>query len=188
MATKAHAEMLSVLKSRHREALDELVPLLYTELKAIAHRQLARTRSVDARDATIVTTALVNEAYLKLVDQSQGSWADRAHFLAVAAVAMRHILIDRARVMASQKRGGDQRQETFETGADSADRSSERLLEIDDALERLSHISPRLAKVVECRFYGGLSEEEIASALQITVRTVRRDWVKAKLLLRQSLT
>ncbi len=186
MADPTGTDVLTVLRGGDRESLDKLVPLLYDELKEIAHHHLDRHRRPDARDGTLATTALVNEAYLRLVDQSRAVWQDRAHFLAVSAVAMRHILVDRARARASQKRGGDFREETFET-ADSGDRSFDRLLEIDDALDRLALVAPRLARVVECRFYGGLSEDEIAEALGITVRTVQRDWVKAKSLLRRSL-
>jgi RNA polymerase sigma factor (TIGR02999 family) len=183
----ASADVLDLLRSRSSESLNELVPQLYAELKEIAHRHLARTRSTLARDGTLATTALVNEAYLKLVDQSRGEWADRAHFLAVASLAMRHILVDRARAHAARKRGGAMQEVTLDDDVDIAGWEPERLIEIDDALERLAEASPRLARVVECRFYGGMSEEEIASALDMTVRTVRRDWVKARMILQQSL-
>src|SRR5262249_34716264 len=150
---------------------------------AIAHRRLAARES----GGTLVTTGLVHEAYLKLVDQSSAEWRDRAHFLALASVAMRHVLIDRAKARSRLKRGGVRRQGPLEDAISTAEDQAESLLEIDDALDRLAHIDPRLARVVECRFYGGLTEEEIAEALGVTVRTVERDWAKARLLLRHSL-
>ncbi len=176
-------EVLEDLRGGGREALDRLLPLVYEELRAIAHRHLARDP-----DGTLVTTALVHEAYLKLVDQSNAQWRDRAHFFALASVAMRHILINRARDRASLKRGGVRQRITLDEEAIAVDDQAESLLEIDDALKRLAEVSPRLARVVECRFYGGLSQEEIAEALGITVRTVERDWNKARLLLRRALT
>jgi RNA polymerase sigma factor (TIGR02999 family) len=176
-------EVLDDLRSGGREALDRLLPVVYQELRAIAHRQLTRR----GRDGTLVTTALVHEAYLKLVDQSSAQWRDRAHFFALASVAMRHVLIDRAKARRSRKRGGDRAQVTLSDDAIAAGAQADFLLEIDDALDRLAEMSPRLARVVECRFYGGLSEEEIAEALGVTVRTVERDWAKARLLLRRAL-
>jgi RNA polymerase sigma factor (TIGR02999 family) len=177
-------EFLEGLQAGGREALDHLVPLVYAELRAIAHRHLA----VPGRAATLATTALVHEAYLKLVDQSGAQWRDRAHFFALASVAMRHILIDRARARAAAKRGGAARQHvTLEDDAAAIDAEAESLLEIDDALDKLSEASPRLARVVEYRFYGGLSDDEIAEVLGVTVRTVERDWAKARLFLRRML-
>ena len=133
------------------------------------------------------TTELVHEAYLKLVDQSQAEWRDRAHFLALASVAMRHVLVDRAKGRAAVKRGGDRRRVSFDEGRIGADDQSEALLQLDEALERLAAAEPRLARVVEYRFFGGLTEDEIAEALAITVRTVQRDWAKARMLLRRAL-
>jgi RNA polymerase sigma factor (TIGR02999 family) len=168
-----------------RDELDALVPLVYDELRRIAHRQLAGRG--DSSGATLATTALVNEAYLKLVDQSRAGWRDRAHFLALAAVAMRHVLTDRARARVALKRGGARRPVTLEEHAVADDAAPEALLEIDDALHRLAELDARLARVVELRFFGGMAEQEIAEALGVTVRTVRRDWVKARLLLRHAL-
>ena len=167
------------------ESLDRLVPLVYDELRAIAHRQVA----AHARGSTVETTALVHEAYLKLADQTGAAWRDRAHFFAVAAVAMRHILVDRARARASLKRGGDVRPVTLEDGAVAAAVDhADALLELDEALGRLAAIDPRLAHIVECRFFGGMREEEIAAALGVTTRTVQRDWAKARTLLRRVLS
>src|SRR5690349_2403718 len=141
---------------RERESLDRLVPLVYEELRQIAHRHLQRRDN--GADATLATTALVNEAYIKLADQSGGHWVDRAHFLALASVAMRHILIDRARARLAGKRGGSHIQVTLEDEALGHDDSPAAILEIDDALKRLATTDERLARVVECRFFGGLSE------------------------------
>ena len=180
-------EVLAALRSGNRETLDSLVPLLYDELRAIASRHLARGRRAGAQDGTLATTALVNEAYLKLVAQHDAQWRDRAHFLALVAVAMRQILIDRARARSADKRGGGAMDVTLDEHGLAVDQSPERLLEIDEALQRLAAVEPRMAQVVECRFFGGLSEEEIAEALSVTVRTVQRDWVKARALLRRAL-
>jgi RNA polymerase sigma factor (TIGR02999 family) len=130
---------------------------------------------------------LVHEAYLKLVDQSRAGWRDRAHFFALSSVAMRHILVDRARARATLKRGGARRRVTLDDATITVDDCAEMLLALDEALERLAAVEPRLAKVVEYRFFGGLSEREIAEALGITERTVERDWVKARMLLRRAL-
>lgn len=178
-----NTEILAELRSGRREALDLLLPVVYRELHDIAHRHLARRPP----GGTLVTTALVHEAYLKLVDQSDAQWRDRAHFFALASVAMRHVLIDRARARSTNKRGGAQFQITLDDDVLAVEDQTDVLLELDDALTRLAVTSPRLARVVECRFYGGLSEEEIAEALGVTVRTVERDWAKARMLLREEL-
>lgn len=179
----SRAEVLEALRSGRRDSLDRVLPIVYEELRAIAHRHLARRGHGD----TLVTTALVHEAYLKLVDASRAQWRDRAHFFALASVAMRQVLIDRAKARTALKRGGVRRKITLEDDAIAIDDQAESLLEIDDALNQLAAVSPRLARIVECRFYGGLSAEEIAEALGITVRTVERDWAKARMLLRHVL-
>jgi len=176
-------DLLTELRSGKHESLDRLVPLVYEELRVIAHRQLTAM----GRGGTLQTTALVHEAYLKLVDQSRAKLNDRAHFLAVASIAMRHVLVDRAKARAALKRGGDQRRITLDEEEIAVDDQPEALLQLHEALNQLALLQPRLARVVECRFFGGLSEEEIAQALDITVRTVQRDWVKARLLLRRAL-
>ena len=165
------------------ESLDDAVALAYRELRAVAHRRLR------ARDGmgTLTTTALVHEAYLKLADNSAHEWKDRAHFLALASVVMRHVLVDRARQVRALKRGGMDQRITFDDTQLCVETESSALLQLDDALEELAHFEPRLARVVECRFFGGLTEKETADALNITVRTVQRDWVKARVLLRRAL-
>jgi RNA polymerase sigma factor (TIGR02999 family) len=167
---------------RRRDRLDRLVALAYDELRAIAHRHLVARGAHDG-GATLDTTALVHEAYLRLVATRPGSWHDQAHFRAVASVAMRHILIDRARAHASNKRGAGCLHVALDAEAIAADDAPDVLLAIDSALDRLAELSPRLARVVELRFYGGFSDGETAVALGVTVRTVQRDWTKARMLL-----
>ncbi len=180
-------DVLTALRSGQRESFDQLVALAYDELRLIAHRHLAKRGQAGGKAGTLNTTALVNEAYLKLVNQANAHPADRAHFLAIAAVAMRHILIDRAKSRAALKRGGGDGVVTFNDDALAADDAPQALLDINEALTRVEAIDPRLARVVEYRFFGGLSEEEIAQALGVTVRTVQRDWAKARMLLRREL-
>ena len=176
-------DVLDALRSGRRESLDGLTAVLYDELREIAHRH----RQVAGNEASLVTTALVHEAYLKLVDQSRARWNDRAHFLALAAVAMRHILTDRARARLAAKRGGAHDVVTFDDETVASEDRPGALLQIHEALDRLAGLDSRLAHVVECRFFGGLTHEEIAVALGVTVRTVERDWSKARVLLRDLL-
>ena len=165
------------------EPLDQAVALAYRELRAIAHRRLMGRGA----GGTLSTTALVHEAYLKLADQSRAGWKDDAHFLALASLAMRHVLVDRARELATLKRGGMRQRVTLDEEQMSAEAEPDVLLQLDDALDRLAAFDQRLARVVECRFFGGLTEQETANALGLTVRTVQRDWVKARVLLRRAL-
>ncbi|HEU4995200.1 MAG TPA: ECF-type sigma factor [Gemmatimonadaceae bacterium] len=184
-ASTTPTDALPALQNVDQESLDLAVSRAYQELRAIAHRRLV------ARDGqgTLSTTALVHEAYLKLVEQSRAAWRDRAHFLAVASLAMRHVLVDRARERATVKRGGPNRNVTLddELVGGSVDDQADAVLQVNDALERLAAWEPRLARVVECRFFGGLTEAETAEALGLTQRTVQRDWVKARVLLRRAL-
>lgn len=174
-------QVLAALRSGAPDALDQIVTLTYQELRAIAHRRLAGR----GPGGTLSTTALVNEAYLKLVDHSHAGWQDRSHFLALASLAMRHVLVDRARERSALRRGGGRRQVTLDDEVTAVEDQSDALLQLNDALERLAAVDPRLARVVECRFFGGLTEAETAEALGITARTVQRDWVKARVLLRR---
>jgi RNA polymerase sigma factor (TIGR02999 family) len=177
------ADVLTDLRSGGPESLDRVVALAYHELRAIAHYRL----TARGPGGTLSTTALVNEAYLKLVDQSRAGWNDRAHFLALASLAMRHVLVDRARERSTLKRGGERRRIALDDAELSVDAEPETLVQLDDAMKQLAAFEPRLARVVECRFFGGLTEKETADALGLTVRTVQRDWVKARVLLRRVL-
>jgi RNA polymerase sigma factor (TIGR02999 family) len=165
-----------------RESIDGVVAAAYQELRAMAHRRLGRHDG-----GSLSTTALVHEAYLRLTDQSAAACGDRAHFLAVASLAMRYVLVDRARARMTMKRGGVDDHVTFDDEVMGADGQAEMVLDLNDALDRLAAWDPRLAQVVDCRFFGGLSESETATALGLTVRTVQRDWVKARILLRRTL-
>ena len=191
-AVHPHAvtDALGALRAGAPDAMDRLVPLVYAELTRIAHRQLG----LEATGHTLSTTALVHEAYLRLVDQRRAQWADRAHFFAVAAHAMRRVLVDHARRHRAMRRGGAHRQgvsldalEGVDVAALAVDDRADVLLALDDALDRLAAHDPRQARVVECRFFGGLTEAETAEALGVTPRTVARDWVKARILLRNAL-
>lgn len=168
--------LLLAWRAGDRDAFDRLFPLVYDQLRRIAHRQFGRERS----GHTLGTTALVHEAYLKLVDQTRAQLTDRAHFFAVAARAMRRILVDYARRHRAAKRGGPLGPVSLDDTALVADQRSDTLVALDGALTRLAEVDERLSRVVECRFFGGLTEEETAEALAVTARTVRRDWVKAK--------
>lgn len=157
-------------------AAESLFPLLYEELRRIAHRQLRGERP----GHTLCTTDLVHEAYVKLADQTRAQFASRAHFLAVAAQAMRRILVAYARKVGAEKRGGKWRRLDLDQVDIPIEERAEALVVLDGALDRLTALNPRLAQIVECRFFGGMTEEETATALGVTDRTVRRDWVKAK--------
>ena len=163
-------------------SLDALTQLAYHELRTVAHRHLS-ARGGLAADHTLDTTALVHEAYLKLASGSPGTWRDQAHFRAVASVAMRHILVDRARTRAAMRHGGGLKQVSLDEHAIANDDEPEMLLAIDAACARLAETSPRLARLVELRFFGALSDAEVATELGVTVRTVQRDWAKARTLL-----
>lgn len=184
MAVTVDLEALADLgRSGGREALDQLLPGVYRELCAIAHRRLI----AGPPGASLSTSDLVHEAYLKLVDQPNAKWEDRAHFFALASVAMRHILVDRAKARTALKRGGPRRSITLDEDVIAVADQAEALLDINEALDGLAETDARLARVVECRFFGGMSEEEIAEAFGVTVRTVQRDWAKARMLLRRAL-
>ncbi len=163
------------------DGLERLLPLVYGELRRVAHRQLAAER----RGHTLSTTAVVHEAYLRLADQRDAAWSDRAQFFALAARVMRRVLTDYARRYHAQRRGGRARRlvaldEAEEAGLLLAAERAEELLALDEALERLAAVEARLARVVECRVYGGLSEAETAEALGVSRRTVVRDWASAR--------
>ena len=183
MASEKVTELLLELSGGNRSAVDELVPLVYQELKRIAGGQLRNERP----GHTLQATGLVNEAYLKLVDQRSVSWQNRAHFFGVAAQVMRRILLDYAKSKRRDKRGGKLHHTALDEGlAVSEDRASDLVL-IDEALTRLEQLDPRQAKVVELRFFGGLSVEETAEAMGISTPTVKREWAMAKAWLYQEL-
>jgi RNA polymerase sigma factor (TIGR02999 family) len=159
------------------------VPEVYDELLVIARRQLACREG----GGTLSATGLVHEAYLKLVNQSRLALRDRSHFFALASVAMRHVLVDRARARLAQKREGSLNRVTLDEEMIPESDQPEVIIDLDDAIERLARAEPRLARVVDCRFFGGMSDEDIADALGVTPRTVQRDWLKARMLLRRAL-
>ena len=167
------------------DSLDQIVTLTYQELRAIAHRRLAAF--APGGGGTLSTTGLVHEAYLKLADQSRAEWRDRSHFFALASLVMRHILVDRARERSALRPGGGRRHITLDDEVTAVAEQSDAVLQLNEALETLATLDPRLVRVVECRFFGGLTESETAEALGVTTRTVQRDWVKARVLLRRIL-
>jgi len=176
--------LLAAWSHGDQAALDKLTPLVYEELRRLAHHYMSRERP----DHTLQTTALVNEAYLRLAAQKGVHWQNRAHFFAVSAQVMRHILIDHARGHAYAKRGGDlQRVSLDEAAVMSLERAAD-LLALDDALNNLAALDPRKSRVVELRYFGGLSVEEIAEVLKLSPITVRREWRSAKAWLYKAVT
>lgn len=157
-------------------AVDQLVPVVYDELRAIAHRALRAERP----GHTLSTTALVHEAYLRLRTPGNTDEPDRLRFLSAASVAMRRVLVDYARAYRSEKRWGGKHQVSLDAITDALDGRAETLIALDDSLNDLASRRPRLALVVQCRYFGGLTEDETAAVLGVTVRTVQRDWTKAK--------
>lgn len=177
-------QMLLAWSNGDQAALGSLMPLVYDELRKVAARHLRGQRP----GHTLQTTALVNEAYLRLIDASQVRWQNRAHFFAVSAQLMRRILVDFARSRNYQKRGGGAERVSLDEAMAVAPERGADLLALDEALTRLQSLNPRQAQVVELRYFGGLSEEETAEALKISVRTVRRDWNFARAWLHRELT
>jgi RNA polymerase sigma factor (TIGR02999 family) len=169
--------MLKDWSGGKRDALDELLPFVYNELHRQASRYLRRERG----DHTLQTTALINEAYMKLIDQNQVEWQNRAHFFAIAAQTMRRILVDYARTRKREKRGGDDVKLQLDEAINiSTKEKSIDLVALDEALNRLAEFDERQAKVVELRYFSGMTEEETAEVLSISPATVRRDWNMAK--------
>jgi RNA polymerase sigma factor (TIGR02999 family) len=164
-------------------ALERLTELVYPELRRIARAQLRRWRPGARPD----TGSVVHEAYLKLVDQSKVEWQDRHHFYAIAAHAMRQVIIDYSRRRLSQKRGGGAHHTHLDIHEVAAAQQAEQLLALDAVLAELERQDPRLAQVVDCRFFAGYSEEETATILDVSIRTVQRDWRRAKSWLRQAM-
>jgi len=165
-------------------ALDKLMPLVNEELRRLAHHYM---RGEDHGN-TMQTSALVNEAYLRLVDQTNPHWQNRAHFFAISAQLMRQILVDYARKRRSRRRGGDVRQVSLDEEMIVSEGRSANVVALDDALKSLAEIDPRKSQIVELRFFGGLSIEETAEVLQISPGTVMREWTLAKAWLRREIT
>ena len=167
----------------HHDALDQLYPLVYDELHRLARHYMSREK----KGHTLQTTALINEAYVRLVDQKNVHWANRSHFFAISSQIMRRILIDHARSHAYAKRGGGQQRVSLDETATLQLVKASELIRLDDALKRLAELDQRRSQVVELRYFGGLSNDEIAAALKISPNTVTRDWNMARAWLYQQL-
>lgn len=177
-------QLLAEWTGGNQAALDKLYPLVYDELRRMAHRFMRRER----KGHTLQTTALINEAYLRLVEQKNVHWANRSHFFSISAKIMRRILVDHARQYAYLKRGGGAHQVSLDEAAlVTKDRARELLL-LNDALDDLAKLDPRRSQVVELRYFGGLSNDEIAEFLKISANTVTRDWNMARAWIYQQLT
>jgi RNA polymerase sigma factor (TIGR02999 family) len=177
--------MLQEWNGGNRDALDKLLPFIYDEL----HRQAAHYLRRERQDHTLQTTALINEAYLKLIDQREVNWESRTHFFGIAAQAMRRILIDYAKAKNREKRGGNDIQITLDEAALGAgDEKSIDLIALDEALNRLAIKDKQQARVVELRYFSGLNLEETAKVLEISRITAARDWAMAKAWLHRELT
>jgi len=175
--------LLVRLSNGEEAALDRLLPAVYDELRRIAHNQLRGERA----DHTLRTTELVHEAYEKLVEHNAVDWQDRQHFFAVAARAMRQVLVDHARKKTAAKRGGDAPEMPLDDVTLLQETKTEDLIALDDALDRLAAQDERAAKVVECRFFGGYTIEETADVLDVSRSTVKRDWRGARAWLNREL-
>jgi RNA polymerase sigma-70 factor (ECF subfamily) len=176
----SHQEVTQLLADWSRgddAAFAKLTPLIYEELRRIAHHHMSGQRP----DHTLQTTALVNEAYLRLADQTNPSWQNRAHFFAVAARAMRQIVVDYARSYQTQKRGGGALKIELDEAAIVSPEQSQEIVDLHEALERLATLDSRKAQVVELKYFGGLNYDEMAEVLKISRVTVRRDWEFARL-------
>jgi RNA polymerase sigma factor (TIGR02999 family) len=169
-------QLLAEWSNGDDSALTELTPLVYEELRRLAHHFMEGQRP----DHTLQTTALVNEAYLRLADQTNPNWQSRAHFFAVAARAMRQILVSYARSSRAQKRGGGGARIELDEAAILSPEQSNEIVDVHEALERLATLDERKAQVVELKYFGGLNHDEIAEVLKISTMTVRRDWMFAK--------
>lgn len=176
--------LLKELEDKDENQAEAIYPLIYDHLRDVAHGQLRKER----HGHTLQTTALVHEAYLKLVDQDEANFHNRSHFLAIAAIAMRRILISYARKRNAEKRGGNETPVTFEDGMASREARVEELLDLDDALKKLEKMDERQAKVVQYRFFGGLTYKEIAKVIDDTEHSVRYDWRVARAWLKREMS
>lgn len=187
MSSELQHEVTQILhewSKGNANAPERLMPFVYDELRRLARSFLSRERV----NHTLQPTALVNEAYLRLVDQTRVNWQNRAHFYGIASSMMRRILIDHARAHSTEKRGGAALRLSIDDVQIPIEQRAAGLLALDEALERLAQMDERKAQVVEMRFFGGLSDEEIAEVLKVTTRTVLRDWQKARLWLYRELS
>ena len=176
-------QLLQQLSGGDRDAADRLMPIVYEEFRALATSYMSR----EGFDHTFQPTALVNEVYLKLIDQKKTTWKSKSHFFAIGAKAMRRILVDHARAAKREKRGGAaQRVELHDDIALSPGRDED-VLAVHDALEKLAKLDPRQAKIVELRFFGGLTVDEVAEVLEVSKRTVESDWTMVRAWLRKEL-
>jgi RNA polymerase sigma factor (TIGR02999 family) len=173
---KEVTQLLVAWGNGDQAALEQLTPLIYSELHQMAHRHLGRER----RGHTLQTTALVHEAYLRLIDQNEVRWQNRAHFFAIAAQMMRRILVDYARARNVAKRGGGARQVSLDEALEVSDERAADVIALDEALAALAELDPRKSRIIELRFFGGLSIEETAEVLGVSPGTVMRDWTFAK--------
>ena len=169
-------ELLAGWRGGDEGALEKLIPLVQPELHRLAHHYMSR----EAAGQTLQTTALLNEAYLRLVDNPKRDWHNRTHFIAAASQLMRRIMVDRARERRALKRGGDAMKVSLDEAALVSEQRAEELLALDEALEKLAAQDPRKSQIVELRYFGGLTTEETAAFLKISHRTVRREWRMAK--------
>jgi RNA polymerase sigma factor (TIGR02999 family) len=177
-------QLIERAREGDRGAFDRIFELLYPELRQIARRRLSR----NVRDGLVDTTVLVNECYLKFVQRESLTLNDRAHFLAYSATVMRSIIVDAARAALTERRGGDAQHMTLSSEMlDALPNPADEILDVHAALDDLARIDARLARVVEMRYFGGMEDAEIAEALNLSRRTVTRDWEKARLLLAQAL-
>ena len=183
VAQQRVTELLGRWSQGDDAALGELAPLVYDELRRLAHRHMGGERP----DHTLQTTALVNEAYLRLAGQTNPRWQNRAHFFAVAARAMRQIVVDYARSYQTQKRGGGAFKIELDEAAIVSPEQSKEIVDLHEALERLAILDSRKAQVVELKYFGGLNYDEMAEVMKISTVTVRRDWVFAKAWLHKEL-
>ena len=178
------SQLLGEWSGGDRKALDDLMPLVYEELRRLAHRHMARERG----PRTMQTTALVNEVYLRLINERGMKWQNRTHFFAVAAQLMRFILVDYARGHARAKRGGAAQQVTLDEAMMVAQDNADQMLALDEALTKLVSFDPRKSRIAEMRFFAGLTVEETAEVLSVSPETVHRDWRLARAWLRNELS
>jgi RNA polymerase sigma-70 factor (ECF subfamily) len=175
-APKEVTQLLIAWSNGEEEALEKLVPLIYDELRRIARRYMKR----EPAGHTLQTTALVNEAYLRLIEQKAMKWQNRAHFFAISAQLMRRILVSMARARHANKRGGEARQVSLDEALVISEGRAAELVALDEAMNELAALDPRRSRVVELRYFGGLSVEETAEVLKISPETVMREWKRAK--------